>query len=188
MEGLKEKQQQEIDLQVAKQLQLNENARTMKQDQAAKIGRLVQVINERNGDLGIKTKLRKEVKGQDNGKSHKVDKEILSGSKILGDIERPWLTPSSPPPSPLPPPPLPPSSSDPGENPEDNPFQTNPKKYHFSGTVQDGDKGYFVGWYIDQKAEKEKWKKIKIISEEQAQPAPPKATTNETREEDITAS
>ena len=30
--------------------------------------------------------------------------------------------------------------------------------------------------------------KIKIISEEQAQPAPPKTTTNETREEDITAS
>ena len=61
----------------------------MKQNQAAEIGRLVQVIDERNGDLGKKTKLRKEVKGQDNGKSYKVDKEILSGSKILGDIERP---------------------------------------------------------------------------------------------------
>ena len=30
--------------------------------------------------------------------------------------------------------------------------------------------------------------KIKTINEEQAQPAPPKATANETREEDITAS
>ena len=188
MKGLKEKQQQEIDLQVAKQLQLNKNARTMKQNQAAEIGRLVQVIDERNGDLGKKTKLRKEVKGQDYGKLYKVDKEILSGSKILGDIERPWLTPSSPRPSPLPSPPLPPSSSDLGEKTEDDPFQTNPKKYHFSGTAQNGDKGYFVGWYIDQKAEKEKWEKIKTISEEQTQPAPSKATTNETREEDITAS
>ena len=64
----------------------------------------------------------------------------------------------------------------------------NPKKYHFSGTVQDGNKGYFVGWYIDQKTEKEKWGKIKIINEEQAQPAPPKTTANETREEEISAS
>ena len=54
---LKEKQQQEIDLQVAKQLQLNENARAMKQNQAAEIGRLVQVIDERNGDLGKKARL-----------------------------------------------------------------------------------------------------------------------------------
>ena len=95
LKGLKEKQQQEIDLQVAKQLQLNENVRTMKQNQAAKIGRLVQVIDERNGDLGKKTRLRKEIKGQDNGRSHKIDKEVLSGSKLLGDIERPWLTPPS---------------------------------------------------------------------------------------------
>ena len=127
----------------------------MKQNQAAEIGRLVQVIDERNGDLGKKMRLRKEVKGQDNGRLHKIDKEVLSGSKILEDIERPWLTPSSPLPSPL----LPPSPSDPGENPEDNPFQMNPKKYHFSGTVQDGDKGYFVGWYIDQKTEKENGEK-----------------------------
>ena len=188
LKELKEKQQQEIDLQVAKQLQLSENARAMKQNQAAEIDRLVQVIDERNGDLGEKVRLRKETKSQDSGRLHKVDKEVLSGSKTLGDIERPWLTPPSPPPSPLPSPPLPPPPSDPGENPEDDPFQTNPKKYHFSGTVQDGDKGYFVGWYIDQKTEKEKWGKMKIINEEQAQPAPPKATANETREEDITAS
>ena len=45
-----------------------------------------------------------------------------------------------------------------------------------------------MGWYIDQKTEKEKWEKIKIISDEQVQPAPPKTTTNKTREEDITAS
>ena len=87
--------------------------RTIKQNQAAEIGRLVQIIDERNGDLGKKMRLRKEIKGQDNGRSHKIDKEVLSGSKILGDIERPWLTPPSPPPSPLPSPPLPPSSSDP---------------------------------------------------------------------------
>ena len=35
----------------------------MKQNQAAEIGRLVQVIDERNGDLGKKRRLRKEVKG-----------------------------------------------------------------------------------------------------------------------------
>ena len=184
LKELKEKQQQEIDLQVAKQLQLNENAQAMKQNEAAEIDRLVQVIDERNEDLGEKARLRKETKSEGSGRLHKVDKEVLSGSKTLEDIERPWLTP----PSPLPSPPLPPPPSDPGENPEDDPFQTNPKKYHFSGTVQDGDKGYFVGWYIDQKTEKEKWGKIKIINKEQAQPAPPKATANETREEDITAS
>ena len=188
LKELKEKQQQEIDLQVAKQLQLNENTQAMKQNQAAEIDRLVQVIDERNGDLGKKARLRKETKSEDSGRLHKVDREVLSGSKTLGDIERPWLTPPSPPPSPLPSPLLPPPPSDPGENHEDDPLQTNPKKYHFSGTVQDGDKGYFVGWYIDQKTEKEKWGKIKIINEEQAQPAPPKATANETREEDITAS
>ena len=49
LKGSKEKQQQEIDLQVAKQLQLNENVRAMKLNQAAEIGRLVQVIDERNG-------------------------------------------------------------------------------------------------------------------------------------------
>ena len=160
----------------------------MKQNQAVEIGRLVQVIDERNGDLGKKTRLRKEAKGQDNSRLHKEDKEVLSGSKTLGDIEKPWLTPPSPPPSPLPSPPLPLPPLDPGENPEDNPFQMNPKKYHFSGTVRDEDKGYFVGWYIDQKTEKEKWGKMKIINEELAQSAPLKATANETREEDISAS
>ena len=120
----------------------------MKQNQAAEIDRLLQVIDERNGDLGKKARLRKETKS---GRLHKADKEVLSGSKTLGDIERSWLTPPSPPPSPLPSPPPPPPPLDPGENPEGDPFQTNPKKYYFSGTVQDGDKGYFVGWYIDQK-------------------------------------
>ena len=187
LKELKEKQQQEIDLQVAKQLQLNENARAMKQNQAAEIGRLVQVIDERNGDLGKQVRLRKEAEGQDSGRLHKVDKEVHSGSKTLGDIERPWLTPPSPSPSPLPSPPQPPSPSDPGENPEDNPFRMNPRKYHFSGTVQDGDKGYFVGWYIDQKTVKDKWGKMKIINEEQAQPVPLKVTANETRKEDISA-
>ena len=56
---LKEKQQQEIDLQVAKQLQLNENAQAMKQNQAVEIGRLVKVIDERNGDLGKNVRLGK---------------------------------------------------------------------------------------------------------------------------------
>ena len=188
MKELKEKQQQEIDLQVAKQLQLKENVEAMKQNQADEIGRLVQVIDERNGDLGKKARLGKETKSQDSGRSFKVDKEVRSGSRTLRDVERPWLTPPSLPPSPLPSPPLPPPPSNPGENPEDDPSQMNPKKYHFSGTVQDGNKGYFVGWYIDQKTKREELGKMKIISKEQAQPAPPKATANETREEDITVS
>ena len=106
---LKEKQQQEIDLQVAKQLQLNENARAMKQNQAVKIDRLVKVIDERNGDLGKNARLGKETKNPDSGGSHIVDREVRSGSKPSGDAVRPWLTPPSPPPSPLsspPPPPL----------------------------------------------------------------------------------
>ena len=184
----KKKQQLEIDLQVAKQLQLNENTQAMKQNQAVEIGRLVKVIDERNGDLGKNVRLGKETKSHNSGGLHKVDREARSGSKTLGNIERPWLTPPSPPPSPLPSPPLPPSPSDPEENPEDDPFQTSPKKYHFSGTVQDGNKGYFVGWYIDQKTKREELEKMKIINVEQAQPAPSKATANETREEDVTAS
>ena len=56
------KQQQEIDLQVAKQLQLNENARAMKQNQAVEIDRLVKVIDERNEDLGKNARLGKEKK------------------------------------------------------------------------------------------------------------------------------
>ena len=72
--------------------------RAVKQNQAAEIGRLVQVIDERNGDLGKKARLRKETKSEDSGRLHKVDREVLSGSKTLGDIERPWLTPPSPPP------------------------------------------------------------------------------------------
>ena len=46
----------------------------------------------------------------------------------------------------------PPPPSDPRDDPEDPEwpgFSEKPKKYHFSGTVQDGNKGYFVGWYID---------------------------------------
>ena len=99
-------------------------------------------------------------------------------------MERLWLTPPSPPPSPLPSPPLPPPPSDPEENPEDDPFQTDPKKYHFSGTVQNGNKWYFVGWYIDQKTKREELGKMKIINVEQAQPVPLKATASETKEED----
>ena len=59
---LKEKQQQEIDLQVAKQLQLNENARAMKQNQAVEIDRLVKAIDERNGDLGKNVRLGRDKK------------------------------------------------------------------------------------------------------------------------------
>ena len=76
---------------------------------------------------------------------------------------------------------------DPGENPEDDPSQTNPKKHYFSGTVQDGDKGYFVGWYIDQKTKREELGKMSIIKVEQTQPAPSKAMANGTREEVATA-
>ena len=102
------KQQQEIDLQVAKQLQLNENARAMKQNQAVEIDRLVKVIDERNGDLGKNAWLGKETKNPDSGGSHIVDREARSGSKPSGDALRPWLTPPSPPPSPLSSPPPPP--------------------------------------------------------------------------------
>ena len=48
-----------MDLQVAKQLQLNENAQAMKQNQAAEIGRLMEVIDKRNGDLEKNVKLGK---------------------------------------------------------------------------------------------------------------------------------
>ena len=44
-------------------------------------------------------------------------------------------------------------SSDLGNDPEWTMFTEKPKKYYFSGTVQDGNKGYFVEWYIDQKVE-----------------------------------
>ena len=47
---LKEKHQQEIELQVVKQLQLNENAQATKQNQVTEIGRLMEVIDKRNGD------------------------------------------------------------------------------------------------------------------------------------------
>ena len=46
----------------------------------------------------------------------------------------------------------PPPPSDPGDDPDDpewTGFSEEPKKYHFSGTVQDSNKGYFVEWYID---------------------------------------
>ena len=102
------KQQQEIDLQVAKQLQLNENARAMKQNQAVEIDRLVKVIDERNGDLGKNARLGKETKNPDSGRSHIADREARSGSKPSGHALRPWLTPPSPPPSPLSSPPPPP--------------------------------------------------------------------------------
>ena len=127
----------------------------MKQNQAAEIGRLMEVIDKRNGDLEKNVKLGKETKSHDSCGLHKVDREARRGSKTSGNVERLRLTPPSPPPSPLPSPPLPPPLSDPKENPEDDPFQTDPKKYHFSGTVQDGNKGYFVGWYIDQKTKRE---------------------------------
>ena len=45
----------------------------------------------------------------------------------------------------------PPDPSDPGDDPEWEGSTEEPKKYHFLGTVQDGNKGYLVGWYIDQK-------------------------------------
>ena len=101
---LKEKQQQKIDLQVAKQLQLNENTRAMKQNQAVKIDTLVKVIDERNGDIGKNVRLGKETKNPDSGGLDRVDREARSGSKPLGDAVRPWLTPPSPLSSPAPPP------------------------------------------------------------------------------------
>ena len=177
-----------MDLQVAKQLQLNKNAQAMKQNQATEIGRLMEVIDKRNGDLEKNVKLGKETKSHDSCGSHKVDREARRGSKTSGNVERLWLTPPSPPPSPLPSPPPPPFHLEPEENPEDDPFQTDPKKYHFSRTVQNGNKGYFVGWYIDQKTKREELGKMKIINVEQAQPVPPKATASETKEEDTIVS
>ena len=44
-----------------------------------------------------------------------------------------------------------PPTSDPRDDPKWPGFTGKPKKYHFSGTVQDGNKAYFVGWYIDPK-------------------------------------
>ena len=160
----------------------------MKQNQAAEIGRLMEVIDKRNGDLEKNAKLGKATKSHDSCGSHKVDREARSGSKTPGNIERLWFNPPSPPPSPLPSPPLPPPPSDPEENPEDDSSQTDPKKYHFSGTVQDGNKGYFVGWYIDQKTKREELGKMKIINIEQAQPALLKATASETKEEEAIVS
>ena len=46
-----------MDLQITKQLQLNKNAQVMKQNQAAEIGRLMEVIDKRNGDLEKNVKL-----------------------------------------------------------------------------------------------------------------------------------
>ena len=45
-----------------------------------------------------------------------------------------------------------------------------------------------MGWYIDQKTKREELGKMKIINVEQAQPAPPKATASETKEEDAIVS
>ena len=128
MRELRERQQQEIDLQVAKQLQLDENTRMIKQNQAAEIDRLMAVIDKRNGKLEKNTELEKETKSHSRYGSHNIDREIINGSKTLENIEEPWLAPPSPPPSS--------SLSDPAENPEENPgktpFQMDPKKYHFS--------------------------------------------------------
>ena len=159
----------------------------MKQNQATEIGRLMEVIDKRYGDLEKNMKLGKETKCHDSWGSHKVDRKARSSSKTSGNIERLWLTQPSPPPSPLPSP-LPPPPLDPEKNPEDDPFQTDPKKYHFSGTVQGGNKGYFVGWYIDRKTKREELGKMKIINVEQAQPALPKAMASETKEEDAIVS
>ena len=156
----------------------------MKQNQATEIGRLKEVIDKRNGDLEKNAKLGKETKSHNSCGSHKVDREAQSGSKTPGNTERLWFNP----PSPLPSPPPPPPPSDPEENPEDDSSQTDLKKYHFSGTVQDGNKGYFVGWYIDQKTKREELGKMKIINIEQAQPASPKATASETKEEEAIVS
>ena len=88
----------------------------IKQNQAAEIGRLMEVIDKRNGDLEKIVKLGKETKSHNSCGSHKVDREAQSGSKTSGNVERLWLTPPSPPPSPLPSPPLPPPPLDPKEN------------------------------------------------------------------------
>ena len=104
------------------------------QNQAAEISRLMVVIDKRNGDSKKNVRLEKGTKHHDRCGLHKVDREALSSSKTSGDIEGLWLSPPSPP---SPPPPL-----DPEENSKDDPFQTDLKKYHFSGTVQDGNKGY----------------------------------------------
>ena len=172
---LKEKQQQEIDLQVAKRLQLNKSTQATNKNQAAEISRLMVVIDKRNWDSEKNARLEKETKSHNRCGLHKVDREALSSSKTSGDIEGLWLAPPSPP---SPPP------SDPEENSKKDPFQTDLKKYHFSGTVQDGNKGYFVGWYISQKTKREELGKMKIINVDQTQPAPLKPMANVTKEED----
>ena len=63
-----------------------------------------------------------------------------------------------------------------------------PKKYHFSGMVQDGNKGYFVRWILIKRQKREDLGKIKIINVEQTQSASPKSMANETKEEDAIVS
>ena len=138
------------------------------------------VIDKRNGDSEKNARLEKETKSHDRCGLHKVDREAQSSSKTSANIEGLWLAPPSPPS--LPPP------SDPEENSRDDPFQTDLKKYHFSGTVQDGNKGYFVGWYINQKTKREELGKMKIINVDQTQPTSPKPMANVTKEEDAIVS
>ena len=51
--------------------------------------------------------------------------------------------------------------------------------------LQDGNKGYFVGWYIDQKTKSKELGKMKIINVGQTQPPTPKLMVNETKEDVI---
>ena len=64
---------------------------------------------------------------------------------------------------------------------ENDSLQIDPKKYHFSGSVQDGDKEYFVGWYINQKIGKGDLGKMKTINIERTQSAPRKPVIDETK-------
>ena len=92
---LKERQQQEIDLQIAKQLQLDENAQTVKQNQAAEIGQLMAVIDKRNGKLEKNMESEKET-GSHSGYaphryvSHNIDGEATNGIKTPENMEEPW--------------------------------------------------------------------------------------------------
>ena len=67
----------------------------------------------------------------------------------------------------------PPLPSDAGDYPEWEGSTEEPKKYHFSGTVQDGNKGYFVEWYIDQKMGYDQLREVRALKPTQAERGKP---------------
>ena len=91
--------------------------------------------------------------------AHRCNPSPTKGQKSITSLITPSESKASL--SELPPP------SDPGDDPDDpewTGFSEEPKKYHFSGTVQDGNKAYFVGWYIDQKVGCDELRGVRVTS------------------------